>query len=269
MMFDTLDIQVYTVDPVTPDYNKLGYRISKTMNYPLAKSWVPGIAYLAGEVFEHAGNLYKARMDLISDLSDLVLPVAWPDTFDTPNWTIKYEFVGSEWEFRRIAASAITTLAEDLLLTDTVIYVDDASKLPTPGRVQGHPGVVYINGEKIIYWTIDYTANTLGQLRRGTWGTGAATVHTAGSKVTDASAVQKMPGNAANHVWLNQGYGTIIDGQGLHKSTTEQALFLFASPTLLPWMPGEYEWVDPNFNRFKWDMGAYDADVGFDSYDQG
>lgn len=55
-------------------------------------------------------------------------------------------------EFYRISANATTTLSANLNLTDTEIYVADASLLPDPGPAIGRPGEVFINGELIHYY---------------------------------------------------------------------------------------------------------------------
>lgn len=55
-------------------------------------------------------------------------------------------------EFYRISANATTTLSANLNLTDTEIYVADASMLPDPGAAIGRPGEVFINGELIHYY---------------------------------------------------------------------------------------------------------------------
>jgi hypothetical protein len=54
--------------------------------------------------------------------------------------------------YTRISANATTTLSANLSLTDDEILVTDASKLPEPGAALGNPGVVFINGERIIYY---------------------------------------------------------------------------------------------------------------------
>ena len=210
IVYDTLDIQVYTVDPNAPGDAPIGFRVSRTMR-------------------------------------------------------------GAD-EFRRIAAVNITQLAQDLLITDTDIVVVDASALPKPGPEQGNPGVIYINGEKLTYWQIDYATNTISQIRRSVNGTGAPAKHVAGTDVVDASIDQLIPGDAANQTWLNVTPAdpySIIDGNGLLLSNTEQAVFLKASITKLPWLPGDYEWIDPNTGSYKFDMGPYDETKGFDSYVQG
>jgi hypothetical protein len=52
--------------------------------------------------------------------------------------------------------------------------------------------VVFVNGEKIYYWVIDYENNKIGQLVRGLHGTGIAGRHVAGSRVVDSGRQQKI-----------------------------------------------------------------------------
>jgi hypothetical protein len=55
-------------------------------------------------------------------------------------------------EFYRISGNATTTLSANLNITDTDVYVTDASLLPDPGAAVGIPGEVFINGELIHYY---------------------------------------------------------------------------------------------------------------------
>jgi hypothetical protein len=55
-------------------------------------------------------------------------------------------------EFYRISGNATTTLSANLNITDTDIFVSDASLLPDPGAEVGIPGEVFINGELIHYY---------------------------------------------------------------------------------------------------------------------
>ncbi|CAB4130352.1 hypothetical protein UFOVP116_402 [uncultured Caudovirales phage] len=130
-----------------------------------------------------------------------------------------------EVEYLRISGEHTTTLARDLALTDTEIYVSDASTLPTPSATLAIPGVVFVNGERITYYKIDYSTNTLSQLRRGTAGTGAAT-HLSGTRVVDASSGHAIP-RAETARW-----NTI--GISLVNSDTEQAKFVKSKPSFNP-----------------------------------
>jgi hypothetical protein len=100
----------------------------------------------------------------------------------------------TDTEYSRIADRYSTLLAEDLNITDTEIVVVDATKCPMPSPTTPIPGVIFINGERIIYWTINYATNTLGQIRRGTLSTATPMVHPAGMLVVDGSLDQEVPG---------------------------------------------------------------------------
>ena len=70
-----------------------------------------------------------------------------------------------ETNYLRISSAATTTLELPLQLTDSEIFVVDASVLPIPNTVYARPGVVFINGERITYYTktvytpVAWTAN--------------------------------------------------------------------------------------------------------------
>jgi sugar lactone lactonase YvrE len=73
-------------------------------------------------------------------------------------------------EYTRISANSTTTLSANLALTDDEILVTDVTKLPTPAPDTATPGVVFVNGERIVYYqkydfakmstAIAWTANT-------------------------------------------------------------------------------------------------------------
>jgi hypothetical protein len=113
------------------------------------------------------------------------------------------------YTYIRIDGSAITTLAANLEITDTEINVTNASVLPEPAGSGGEPGVVFINGERITYYTKDSANNRLGQLRRGTNGTGIKK-HLLGDSVVDGGQSQYVP-YSSNRIWYagNTGPGSI------------------------------------------------------------
>lgn len=120
----------------------------------------------------------------------------------------------------RITESTTTTLVQPLSATDTVIYVEDASKLSEPDLENGVFGLITIDGERITYRTRDTVNNTLSGLRRGTVGT-AADSHGVDSYVYDIGAGNLLPEEYQDRVIAQN---TLGDG------TTET--FLTAIPVL-------------------------------------
>jgi len=97
------------------------------------------------------------------------------------------------WEFKRIVQSNTTVLTTDLHQSDAYANIANVSILSVPVPSSNNPGIVYINGEKIVFYSIN--GNSLGQMRRGAWGTGVPLVHPAGTLVVDASSRQNIEGN--------------------------------------------------------------------------
>ena len=101
--------------------------------------------------------------------------------------------------YKRISKTHTTTLTQTLQTDDTEITVADGSVLATPQTVIGLdgstvsniiPGVVFVGKERIEYFT--KSGNTLGQIKRGTLGTGIKE-HGSGTDVVDASGTQTIP----------------------------------------------------------------------------
>ena len=93
--------------------------------------------------------------------------------------------------YKRLSSNKQTTLAHDLLWSDTQIVVTDASKLDLPNPARSKPGVIEIVGERIEYYQV--SGNTLSQLRRSTLGTGMRTFYIAGSFVQDIGTSSTIP----------------------------------------------------------------------------
>lgn len=94
--------------------------------------------------------------------------------------------------YKRLSALKQDELAQDLHYYDSTIVVKDAGNFDKPNPNLNKPGVVEINGERIEYFTIKNNT-VLGQLRRGTLGTGVPKVHGAGSKVQDIGPSETIP----------------------------------------------------------------------------
>jgi len=95
--------------------------------------------------------------------------------------------------YKRLSDTRKTSLALDLNFYDSTITVVDSSVLNVGNRQRNLPGVIYVAGERIEFFTI--VGNVLGQLRRGTLGTGTPAVHTAGEMVIDIGISETIPYN--------------------------------------------------------------------------
>ena len=104
--------------------------------------------------------------------------------------------------YLRIADSYSTTLVSALSLNDTSIAVANVALLATPSVSSNTPGVIFIDAERITYWTVNTGTNTLGQIRRGTQGTAIANIHPAGRTVIDGSTRQLVPGSEHGNITL-------------------------------------------------------------------
>ena len=95
--------------------------------------------------------------------------------------------------YKRLSDTRKTSLALNLNFYDSTITVVDSGVLNVGNRLRNLPGVIYVAGERIEFFTI--TGNVLGQLRRGTLGTGTPAVHTAGEMVIDIGISETIPYN--------------------------------------------------------------------------
>ena len=266
-MFDTLEMKVFTANTssfnanlynigriviTNPGYgydaNTIQVSLNNTVFYPLINYSLDNRGRLATLTVDPLPGIGSCGVNVISNLaytptvtitgSNVVpatatLYVTPPTSYDLLGYRIFQDMNGNV-QYTRLSGAAITTLSANLNLTDSNISVADASVLPDPNPELGHPGIVYINGEKITYYTRDTTNNVIGQLRRSVDGTGAANLHIAGSKVVDGSLQQQLTvGNVHYTTWLNM-TANVADGQGLAASTTDQVNFLKESASYIP-----------------------------------
>ena len=101
--------------------------------------------------------------------------------------------------YKRISKAATTELVDKIDPEDQQIKVKDGNTLPDPMIMYTGdgstvrtiiPGVIFIDKERIEYFT--KTGALLGQLKRGTLGTGIKD-HSPGAEVVDASGTQTIP----------------------------------------------------------------------------
>ena len=105
--------------------------------------------------------------------------------------------------YKRLSQNKQSTLVEDLRYYDLVIKVENASTFDSPNPLLNKPGAIEIRGERIEYFSVaieEYTEDNitrdifvLGQLRRGTLGTGTPPIHRKGSFVQDIGPSETIP----------------------------------------------------------------------------
>ena len=93
--------------------------------------------------------------------------------------------------YKRLNKNKATQLDQRLNQNSREIIVVDASVLDTPNPRANLPGIIEINGERIEYFT--KVGNVLGQLRRGTLGTGIPTYTETGAVVLGLGASETIP----------------------------------------------------------------------------
>lgn len=132
----------------------------------------------------------SANANLTFSTANLTARLA-QSTYNTFSYRM-FKDMNDNWSYLREDAAATTTLTTNLTITSNTITVANSAVLFDPNPALNLPGVIYINGERITYFTKNDGTNTLGQLRRGTLGTGA-NIHFAGETVTSGSINQIVP----------------------------------------------------------------------------
>jgi hypothetical protein len=152
--------------------------------------WLNGEQLVQGQDFVTSGNTItvSGRTITSSDRLD-VMYFALESATGATGFRIFKDMLNRTF-YKRISKTATTKLSLVMTEGTQTITVEDATVLPTPDAATNTPGVVFIDKERIEYFT--KSGNTLGQLRRGTLGTGIKE-HGSGTEVVDASGTQTIP----------------------------------------------------------------------------
>lgn len=119
-------------------------------------------------------------------------------TYNTFGYRV-FKDKNNNYQYLRVSSSATTTLASSLSLTADTITVTNSAVLPMPAPNSTVICSVTINGERIIYFSKDDNTNTLSNIIRGAYGTGA-NAHSIGSTIIDSSYTQIVP-MSSNYIW--------------------------------------------------------------------
>ena len=158
--------------------------------------WVTynGDIQIAGTDYELQNNkIYIPRASYSNSDTIVVTSIVTTKTQEAIGYRVFKDMI-NRTHYKRLSDAHNTTLSQALAITDSEIHVADASVLPEPNPDSNIPGIVFINKERITYFARDLGENTLGQIMRGTLGTGAVDSHPSGTVVTDAGGSQTIPG---------------------------------------------------------------------------
>ena len=203
---DGLTLSAEDVISVTTFNNALGMKLRRevlegkasgvfTLRYDSMKSgyayvWLDGEQLTEGSDYRISGNVITVSNRTITSANRLdVMYFAQESSTGATGYRIFKDMLNRTF-FKRISKNATTELIDDVTSDSTVINVKDATNFETPNASLNQPGVIFINKERIEYFTRD--GNTFGQLRRGTLGTGIKD-HSDGTRVVSAGGSQTIP----------------------------------------------------------------------------
>ena len=155
-------------------------------------------------------NLTSITLSSSLSLNDVVETIIFAGTPVVSGYSfMQFKDMLNRTIYKRLSKEKQTRLSQDLNFYDSYIYVDDAGNFDKPNINLNRPGVIEIHGERIEFFTID--GNKLGQLRRGTLGTGTPVLHKAGTHVQDIGPSETIPYNDVINTYQVTVTGTTID----------------------------------------------------------
>jgi hypothetical protein len=179
-----------------------------TLNAGYTYVWLNGEQLVQGSDYLASGNTITVYGKTITSSDRLdVMYFALESATGATGFRIFKDMMNRTF-YKRISKTATTKLTLDMTAGTQTITVEDASVLPTPNASANVPGVIFIDKERIEYFT--KSGNTLGQLRRGTLGTGIKG-HGSGTEVVDASGTQTIP-------YADTVYTNTFTGDGVTKT---------------------------------------------------
>jgi hypothetical protein len=137
-------------------------------------------------------DLVTLRLSTYLFETDIVQIIAFTNTVVHDSFGyMQFKDMLNRIHYKRLNKDKATQLAERLNQNAREIVVVDASVLDTPNPRTNLPGIIEINGERIEYFT--KVGNVLGQLRRGTLGTGIPVYTETGTWVQGLGASETIP----------------------------------------------------------------------------
>jgi hypothetical protein len=152
--------------------------------------WLNGTQLIQGYDYTSTGNTITVVGKTITASSRLDVMYFALDTAVKATGFRMFKDMLNRIFYKRISKNATTEIANDVVEGSLEIQVKDGTVLGTPNAANNMPGVIFVDKERIEYFT--KSGDTLGQLRRGTLGTGIKE-HSSGTEVVDASGTQTIP----------------------------------------------------------------------------
>jgi hypothetical protein len=194
--FDTLDFRVYT----RPVAIYVGDGSTTTFAAPTGSTAVVvtanNLVLTPSEDYTYAAGVVTLARPATTG-SQIVVLESNPESAGL-SFRIFQDMRGVQVTYR-ITPATTTTLTQDLLITDDVIYVDNADALAQPDISANIWGVLTVNAERIMYRELDRVTNTVSGLLRGTAGTAVAE-HSSGATVYNMSRDNFLPVPYQNYV---------------------------------------------------------------------
>ena len=187
-----------TIDPTTADYmtrNLLssGYIKLRVPAYNENYAWVMQNGKLLTPNVDYVLTKTRDAIQLSNKVNQNdtleVLQFASKPSIPRFGYRIFKDMIGRT-HYKRLNQAAVYKLVSPLNYYDSVIRLETTNGICQPNKSENLPGIIFIDGERIEYFEIQ--GNNLGQLRRGTMGTGIKNVYTVGTEVMDQSILETI-----------------------------------------------------------------------------
>ena len=190
-----------TIVPMSADYYEFKKNTAGmfSLKAPVSSDdyvWVTKNRKLLTHSVDYSLHPLKQSIMLSEDLisSDIVEIIVFNDQVTEQAISyMQFKDILNRVHYKRLRSDKQTSLARELNYYDSEIEVTNGSVLADPLSLKNIPGIIEINGERIEY--LYKNGNILGQLRRGTLGTGVPTLHSFGMLVQDISFSETIPYN--------------------------------------------------------------------------
>jgi hypothetical protein len=163
---------------------------------------------LANHDYRLEGNKIFIPKRVLS-LTDVISVTYVSATVTQPSIAYRiFKDIINRYHYRRISLTHSAKLSFDISKDTSIIEVTDGTVLPEPSPSTNTPGVVYINQERIAYFS--KVGNVLSQITRGTLGTPIQN-HSKFDFVVDASLVQDIPYTDTTTTVTKTGDGSTVN----------------------------------------------------------